>query len=307
MAAALTERVETLLHRLQGWLCSGLEGLEKEGIVFAADAWERPGGWGQTRTLERGGVFERAAVNFSSITGAALPTAATDRHPQLVGRAFVALGVSLILHPINPYVPCTHMNLRFLSVGAVDENPFWWFGGGYDLTPCYGFEEDCRHWHRVARDCCDAFDTSYYPKFKAACDAYFHIRHRDEPRGIGGLFFDDLNTPDFEHCLAFVAALGKSFLSAYVPIAERRLGMAYGDRQREFQLYRRGRYAEFNLVQDRGTRFGLESGGRTESILVSLPPTVSWRYDYQPEPGSEEARLYSDFLCARDWLAGGRE
>jgi coproporphyrinogen III oxidase len=274
-----------------------------EGRPFLRDAWQRvEGGGGITRVLEAGGVFERAGVNFSHVHGARLPHAASASRPSLAGCAFEAMGVSLVLHPRNPYVPTVHMNVRFLAADAAGAAPVWWFGGGMDLTPYYGFAEDAVHFHRVCRDALAPFGADAYPKYKKWCDEYFYLHHRGEPRGIGGIFFDDLNEPAFDPCFALVRSVGEHFLPAYLPILERRRGEPYGERERAFQAYRRGRYVEFNLVYDRGTLFGLQSGGRVESILMSLPPQVAWRYDWRPEPGSAEAKLYSDFLIRRDWV-----
>ncbi|MEE9559870.1 MAG: oxygen-dependent coproporphyrinogen oxidase, partial [Acidiferrobacterales bacterium] len=261
------------------------------------------GGGGRTRVLTQGTLFEQAGVNFSYVHGQRLPPSATAQRPELAGCAFRALGVSLVIHPFNPYVPTSHCNVRFFVADKPQAAAIWWFGGGFDLTPCYGFEEDVMHWHRSARAACDGFDQRYYARFKQWCDEYFLIKHRGEPRGVGGLFFDDLNENGFEHCFGFMKSVGDHFLPAYLPIVERRKDLPYGEREREFQLYRRGRYVEFNLVYDRGTLFGLQSGGRTESILMSLPPRVAWRYNWQPEPGSPEAKLYADFLKPKDWLA----
>ena len=296
------EAVREYLTGLQDRICAAFE--EADGVArFREDRWERPeGGGGRTRVLEEGGVFERAGVNFSDVRGAALPPAASARRPELAGRAFRAMGVSVVVHPRNPYVPTSHANVRFFLAEAEGEAPVWWFGGGFDLTPCYGFEEDCVHWHTVAREACAPFGEDVYPRFKRWCDEYFFLRHRGEPRGVGGLFFDDLNEWGFERCFAFLRSVGDHYLRAYLPIVERRRRLSYGEREREFQLYRRGRYVEFNLVYDRGTLFGLQSGGRAESILVSMPPRVAWRYDWHPEPGSPEARLYEVFLKPRDWI-----
>jgi len=284
--------VHEYFRGLQAGIVSGLEALD--GARFRADAWTRAeGGGGESRVLEAGGVFERAGVNFSRVQGASLPPSATAARPQLAGQAYEAMGVSLVLHPRNPYVPTVHMNVRCFAAGDL-----WWFGGGMDLTPYYGFEEDARHFHAT---CKAAVGDALHPKFKRWCDEYFYLKHRQEPRGVGGIFFDDLNEPDFETCFALVRAVGERFLTAYGPIVERRRMAPYGEREREFQAYRRGRYVEFNLVYDRGTLFGLQSGGRTEAILMSLPPRVAWRYDWKPEPGSPEARLYTDFLRPRDW------
>ena len=295
------QAVKNYLLRLQDNICSGLGGLD--GGTFTEDSWEREqGGGGRSRVLEEGSVFEKAGVNFSHVHGDRLPGSATAARPELAGRSFEALGVSLVIHPRNPYVPTSHANVRFFMAEKPGEPPVWWFGGGYDLTPYYGFEEDCIHWHGVARDTCRPFGDDVYPRYKKWCDDYFFLKHRNEPRGIGGLFFDDLNQWGFDQSFAFMRAVGDSYLKAYLPIVEKRLDIPYGERERDFQLYRRGRYVEFNLVYDRGTLFGLQSGGRTESILMSLPPLVKWRYDWRPEPGSAEAALYEVFLQPRDWV-----
>ena len=268
-----------------------------DGTAFRTDRWSRPeGGGGASCILEEGGVFERAGVNLSRVQGTTLPPAASAARPQLAGRPWEAMGVSLVLHPRNPYCPTVHMNVRFFAAGEA-----WWFGGGMDLTPYYGFEEDARHFHATCRRALDAHGPGYYPRFKRWCDEYFFLRHRGEPRGIGGIFFDDLVEGGFVSSFALVRSVGDAFLQAYLPILERRRALPYGERERDFQAYRRGRYVEFNLVYDRGTLFGLQSGGRTESILVSLPPRVAWRYDWRPMPGSEEERLYRDFLRPREW------
>ncbi|MEQ8230395.1 MAG: oxygen-dependent coproporphyrinogen oxidase, partial [Gammaproteobacteria bacterium] len=252
--------------------------------------------------LADGAVFEQAGVNYSLVAGTSLPPAATARRPELAGRRFRAMGVSLVVHPGNPYVPTSHANVRLFVAEKDGEAPVWWFGGGFDLTPYYGFEEDAVAWHRRAREACTPFGDDVYPRFKQWCDEYFYLRHRDEHRGIGGLFFDDLNEWPFARCFDFIRAVGSAYIEAYAPIVERRRDTAFGERERDFQLYRRGRYVEFNLVYDRGTIFGLQSGGRTESILMSLPPNVRWRYAWAPSPGSPEARLYTDFIRPRDWL-----
>ena len=271
--------------------------------VFRTDDWQREqGGGGRSRVLNNGRVFEQTGVNFSHVRGDALPVSATAHRPELSGRRFQAVGLSLVVHPQNPYVPTSHANLRFFIAEDKNKPPLWWFGGGYDLTPYYGFSEDCAHWHQTAKNACLPFGEQVYPEFKKWCDKYFYIRHRNEHRGIGGLFFDDLNEWDFNTCLRFLESVGDSWLPAYLPIVEKRRHTPFGERERDFQLYRRGRYVEFNLVYDRGTLFGLQTGGRTESILMSLPPLVKWRYNWQPEPGSAEAKLYSDFLQPRDWL-----
>ena len=288
--------------QLQDRICAGIAKVDgKEN--FQEDTWERDGGGGGcSRVLAEGGVFEQAGINFSHVFGETLPASATAQRPELAGRRFQALGVSLVMHPRNPYVPSTHLNVRFFIAEQDGKEPVWWFGGGFDLTPYYGFEEDARHWHKTARDICIEFGDDVYPRFKQWCDKYFYLKHRHEPRGIGGLFFDDLNEWGFEKCFKFTRSVGDHFLSAYLPIVNRRKDTSFGDRERGFQRYRRGRYVEFNLVYDRGTLFGLQSGGRTESILMSLPPQVNWRYNWQPQPGSPEAELYEVFLKPRDWL-----
>lgn len=303
MAHANIDAVEDYLLDLQDRICAALE--QEDGAArFREDRWDRAGGGGgRTRVLTDGGVFEQAGVNFSHVHGSGLPPSATAQRPELAGRSFQALGVSLVIHPRNPYVPTSHCNVRFFQAEKAGEAPIWWFGGGFDLTPYYGFVDDCAHWHREAKRACDPFGADYYARFKKWCDEYFYLKHRQEPRGIGGLFFDDLNERGFEHCFGFQRNVGDHYLRAYLPIVQRRKNIPYGEREREFQLYRRGRYVEFNLVYDRGTLFGLQSGGRTESILMSLPPLVRWRYDYRPEPGSAEARLYDEFLKHKDWLA----
>ena len=301
------EAVKEYLLTLQDHLSQNINNLDGEQSCVE-DKWERSeGGGGRTRILTNGAVFEQAGVNFSHVYGEQLPTAATTQRPELAGRSFEAMGVSLVIHPRNPYVPTTHMNVRFFIAHKENAKPVWWFGGGFDLTPYYGFLEDAVHWHNIARQACENFGSDLYPKYKKWCDEYFYLKHRAETRGIGGLFFDDLNTPDFDHCFDFTRSVGDHFLPAYQPIVEKRSKMAYAEQQRDFQLYRRGRYVEFNLVYDRGTLFGLQSGGRTESILMSLPPQVSWRYDWQPEKGTDEAKLYSDFLQPRDWLNSDKE
>ena len=296
------DSVRSYLRDLQDRICRALE--QEDGVGrFIDDPWRRTeGGGGLTRVLVEGRVFEQAGVNFSEVHGARLPPAASAQRPDLAGRGFRALGVSLVMHPRNPYVPTSHANVRFISAEAEGSDPIWWFGGGFDLTPYYGFEEDARHWHRTAQAACAPFGAEVYPRFKRWCDEYFYLRHRAEPRGIGGLFFDDLNAWGFEQCFAFARSVGDHYLAAYLPIVERREDHPYGERERDFQLYRRGRYVEFNLVYDRGTLFGLQSGGRTESILMSLPPLVKWRYDWKPEPGSAEADLYENFLRPREWV-----
>ena len=275
-----------------------------DGQPFRADTWQRPeGGGGVSRVIEEGGVFERGGVNFSHVTGKTLPPSATAARPELAGRAWDALGVSLVLHPRNPYAPTAHMNVRFFIAHAAGAAaPVWWFGGGMDLTPYYGYADDAIHFHGTCRDALAPFGADVYPRYKKWCDDYFFLKHRAEPRGIGGIFFDDLNTPDFATCFKLQQSVGDHFLDAYVPLLERRKAVAYGERERDWQAYRRGRYVEFNLVWDRGTLFGLQSGGRTESILMSLPPVVKWRYDWHPAPGSTEAALLSEFLIGKNWL-----
>lgn len=293
--------VRQFFNGLQEAIVAGLGALESE--PFRRDEWSRPGGGGGvTRLLEGGRVFERGGVNYSHVHGSGLPPSATVTRPELAGRSFEATGVSLVLHPHNPYVPTVHMNVRFFLATKPGEEPVWWFGGGMDLTPYYGFEEDARHFHGCCRDALAPFGADYHSRFKRWCDEYFFLKHRGEPRGIGGIFFDDLNEPDFVACFALARSVGERFLPAYVPIALRRKDHPYGEREREFQLYRRGRYVEFNLVYDRGTLFGLQSGGRAESILMSMPPRASWRYDWRPQAGSPEEALYREFLVARDWL-----
>jgi len=295
--------VKHYLLGLQDRICRALENEEGEQ-KFREDAWERPeGGGGRSRVLSDGKVFEQAGVNFSQVSGTQLPPSATAHRPELAGRAWQALGVSLVIHPRNPYVPTSHMNVRFFIAEKDGADPVWWFGGGFDLTPYYGFEDDCRHWHRTAKAACDPFGADYYTRFKKWCDEYFFLKHRNETRGVGGLFFDDLHEQGFAHCFGFLQSIGDHYIAAYQPIVQNRKDTPYGERERDFQLYRRGRYVEFNLVYDRGTLFGLQSGGRTESILMSLPPLVKWRYNWKPEPGTPEARLYDEYLKPRDWLA----
>ncbi len=274
-----------------------------DGGNFLRDEWQRPqGGGGVTRLIEGGALFERGGVGYSHVFGDNLPPSASAARPELAGRSFQAMGVSLVLHPRNPHVPTVHLNVRCFVAEKAGAAPVWWFGGGMDLTPYYGFEEDAIHFHRICRDALAPFGKEHHPRFKQWCDRYFFLKHRNEPRGIGGIFFDDLAEPDFETAFALMCSVGDHFLPAYVPIVERRRELPYGERERDFQAYRRGRYVEFNLVHDRGTLFGLQSGGRTESILMSLPPVVHWRYDWQPQPDTPEARLYTDFLVAKDWI-----
>jgi coproporphyrinogen III oxidase len=293
--------VERFLLDLQDRTCAALE--TADGAArFAEDAWRRPeGGGGRTRVLKNGAVFEQGGVNFSHVQGERLPPSASAHRPELAGRAWVALGVSLVIHPRNPYLPTAHMNVRYFEARAEGAAPVWWFGGGFDLTPYYPFDEDIVHWHRVARDLCAPFGAEVYPQYKRWCDDYFFLKHRAETRGVGGLFFDDLNGWGFARAFAFQQAVGNGFLDAYLPIVEKRKSTPFAEREREFQLYRRGRYVEFNLVYDRGTLFGLQSGGRTESILMSLPPRVRFEYGYAPEPGSAEAKL-AEYLRPRDWI-----
>lgn len=298
------EQVKAYLLDLQDRICDGLS--EIDGHQFVEDDWQRDseklGGGGRTRVLAEGGYIEKGGVNFSHVTGPSLPPSATQNRPEMEGRSYTAMGVSLVIHPRNPYVPTSHANVRFFIAEKAGEDPVWWFGGGYDLTPYYGFEEDCRDWHQVANQACEPFGEDSYPRYKKWCDDYFYLKHRDETRGVGGLFFDDLCEPGFEQSFAFTRAVGDSYLQAYAPIFKRRMNTQYGERERAFQAYRRGRYVEFNLVYDRGTIFGLQSGGRTESILMSLPPKVEWHYGWQPESGSAEEKLYTGFLKPRDWL-----
>ena len=295
-------QVKNYLLDLQNRICDSLE--QQDGTAtFREDTWDRAeGGGGRTRVLQNGAVFEQAGVGFSHVFGNNLPPAATTQRPELAGRNFQAVGVSLVIHPLNPYVPTSHANVRFFIAEKEGEEPVWWFGGGFDLTPYYGFAEDAKHWHQTAKHACDAIDKSLYPKFKKWCDEYFYLKHRNEARGIGGLFFDDYNEGGFEKSFSLLKSIGDHYLKAYLPIVEKRKDHEYSERERNFQLYRRGRYVEFNLVYDRGTLFGLQSGGRTESILMSLPPNVRWQYDWQPEPGSEEEKLYTDFLPVREWI-----
>ncbi len=296
-------QVKAFLLSLQDQICQQLAAADGRA-QFKQDQWVREeGGGGQSRVLTGGALFEQAGVNFSHVSGETLPASATAHRPELAGRSFQAMGVSLVIHPLSPYIPTSHANVRFFIAEKPGEDPVWWFGGGFDLTPYYGFEEDARHWHQTAADLCQPFGEDVYPKYKKWCDDYFYIKHRNEARGIGGLFFDDLNSPDFGQCFAFMQAVGNGFTDAYLPIVERRKALTWGEREREFQLYRRGRYVEFNLVWDRGTLFGLQTGGRTESILMSMPPLVRWEYGFDPAPDSPEAALYRDFLPVRDWLA----
>lgn len=307
MSDANLDAVRSWLLDLQDRICAGLEAEDGSGR-FRRDELDRPGsGLSRPRVLEDAAVIEKAAVNFSHTRGEKLPAAATERRPELAGSEYEAVSVSLIVHPRNPYAPTSHANFRYFTAGsgAARGERTWWFGGGFDLTPSYGFEADAVDWHRCARDACAPFGDDLYPLFKRQCDEYFHLPHRGEPRGIGGLFYDDFSRWDFARCFAFQRSVGEAYLAAYRPILARRKHTPYGEREREFQLYRRGRYAEFNLVYDRGTRFGLQAGARVESVLASLPPRVCWRYDWHPEPGTPEARLGEFFLQPRDWLAPG--
>jgi coproporphyrinogen III oxidase len=306
MSAVDTAAVREYLLGLQQRVVLSLEA--EDGQPFLTDAWQRPAGGalegdGVTRLIEEGGLFERGGCNFSHVVGKAMPPSATAHRPELAGAPFEALGVSLVLHPRNPYVPTVHMNVRCFVARPAAREPVFWFGGGMDLTPYYGFDEDARHFHRSCREALQPFGDSLYPRFKRWCDEYFFLKHRNEPRGIGGVFFDDFAEPGFDGSFAMTRAVGDAFLPAYLPIVQRRKASAFGERERDFQAYRRGRYVEFNLVFDRGTLFGLQSGGRTESILMSMPPLVKWRYSWQPEPGTPEARLYEVFLQPRDWAS----
>lgn len=294
--------VSNYLQSLQDRIVSELEHIDGK-TTFREDTWAHEGGGGgRSRVLKNGGVFEQAGVNFSHVFGSRLPPSATKSRPDLEGQGFQAVGVSLVLHPHNPYVPTTHANFRFFIAAPGDRKPVWWFGGGYDLTPYYPFPEDVVEWHTVAKAACDPFGDDCYSRYKKWCDDYFYLKHRDETRGVGGLFFDDVNEHGFDQSFAFVQSIGDRFLGGYKPIVKKRMAHPYGERQRDFQLYRRGRYVEFNLLYDRGTLFGLQSGGRTESILMSLPPRVRWAYNWRPEPDSAEEVLYRDYLKPRDWL-----
>jgi coproporphyrinogen III oxidase len=295
------EAVKNYLLGLQDSICDALS--KEDGQPFKEDSWDRPGGGGgRSRVIEEGNIIEKGGVNFSHVFGDGLPPSATAARAELAGRSYQAMGVSLVIHPRNPYIPTSHANVRFFIAEKEGEEPVWWFGGGFDLTPYYGFEEDVIHWHQVSKKACSPFGEDAYPKYKQWCDDYFFLKHRDEPRGVGGLFFDDLNEQGFEHSFAFMQSVGNHYIDAYLPIIQKRKDHHYGERERDFQCYRRGRYVEFNLVFDRGTIFGLQSGGRTESILMSLPPLVKWRYDWSPEADSKEAELYDVFLKPRDWL-----
>ena len=295
------DQVKTYLHSLQNDICAQLT--QEDGQAFIEDSWEHAnGGGGCTRVLENGAVIEKGGVNFSHVKGDKLPAAASAKRPEIAGKPFEAMGVSLVIHPRNPYAPTSHANVRLFVADPSSPDPVWWFGGGFDLTPYYGDEDDCRAWHQTAKTALDKHHPAYYPKFKAWCDEYFFLPHRNETRGVGGLFFDDFNEGSFADAFALMQSVGNAYIEAYRPILHRQKDRPYGDTERAFQAYRRGRYVEFNLIYDRGTIFGLQSKGRTESILMSLPPQVEWRYDWQPEAGSAEARLYTDFLPPRGWI-----
>ncbi len=301
-------QVHDFLVGLQQRIVDGIQSQEPDA-QFVSDTWKRPeGGGGDSRVISGGSVIEKGGVAFSHIRGHKLPPSASDRRPELAGRGYEAMGVSVVIHPRNPFAPTAHANVRlFYSepvAGDKDGKPVWWFGGGFDMTPYYGFDEDAQHFHRTARDACAILGDDAYPRYKKECDEYFYLKHRDEPRGIGGIFFDDLDAPNFDTCFGFQQAVGNAFIDGFVPILARRKDTPYEQRHRDFQLYRRGRYVEFNLVFDRGTLFGLQSNGRTESILMSLPPVVHWEYGYTPEPGTDEARLYEHFLKPQDWAGG---
>jgi len=306
MSAIDIAAVVAFMQQLQDRICRDLEQADGQA-QFSEDRWQKAsGGGGRSRVMVEGGVFEKGGVNFSHVQGDNMPGSATAHRPQLAGRSYQAVGVSLVMHPHNPYVPTSHANVRFFVAEKEGEAPIWWFGGGFDLTPCYGFVEDCRHWHQTSKAICDRFGPDRYAEYKAWCDRYFYLKHRDETRGVGGIFFDDLSEPGFDACFEFVQAVGQGYLEAYLPIVKRRQDTPYGEREKQFQNYRRGRYVEFNLVYDRGTLFGLQSGGRTESILMSMPPVARWVYDWQAQPGSAEERLSRDYLGARDWLGQPR-
>lgn len=294
--------VKQYLLELQNNISQCIES-EDSHAKFTEEAWQHhEGGGGLTRVLAGGDVIEKAGVNFSHVHGFKLPPAATEKRPELAHALFEAMGVSVVIHPVNPYVPTSHFNVRFLRADLKDREPVWWFGGGFDLTPYYGFAEDCQHWHRMAKAACDPFGAEVYPKYKKWADDYFYLKHRQEPRGIGGIFYDDLNQWGFDPCFAFMRSVGEHYIRAYQPIVAKRKHTPYGELERKFQLYRRGRYVEFNLLYDRGTLFGLQSNGRTESILMSLPPVVEWHFNFKPETGTKEAELYSEYLRSRDWV-----
>lgn len=293
--------IKDYLLNLQDHICQKLSSID--GKPFITDEWQRElGGGGRSRVLEDGHVLERGGVNFSHVYGQNMPASATAHRPELAGRSFQALGVSLVIHPRNPYAPTSHANVRFFIAEKEGQAPIWWFGGGFDLTPYYGFVEDCQEWHQIAKQACDPFGADVYPRYKKWCDEYFYLKHRQEARGIGGLFFDDLNEWDFDTCFSFMRSIGDHYIQAYAPILERRKETPYSETERNFQLYRRGRYVEFNLVYDRGTLFGLQTQGRTESILMSMPPVAHWQYNWQPAPGSKESELYTKFLPIKDWI-----
>ena len=300
----MIEQVEKYLLNLQNDICEEFGGLDTKSS-FDKDVWEREDGRGSgiTRVITNGSLFEKGGVNFSIISGDKMPKSATELRPELAGRKFTALGISLVLHPENPFIPTTHANVRFFIAENEEEEPLWWFGGGFDLTPYYGFEEDAIHWHKIANKACEPFGEKVYEKYNKWCDDYFYLSHRDEQRGIGGLFFDDLNEGGFDSCFEFMKSIGNHFVEAYKPIVLKRQETPYNEKQKDFQLYRRGRYVEFNLVQDRGTLFGLQSGGRTESILMSLPPKVKWIYQFNISPNSEEEKLTNYYLKPRDWIS----
>ncbi len=299
----MIEQVQNYLLNLQESICNEVESLDGLAI-FQKDSWTKQDnrGNGITRVVSNGKVFEKGGVNFSVVRGNSLPVSATALRPELKGSKYTAMGVSLVLHPLNPYVPTSHANVRFFVAEKSGQKPVWWFGGGFDLTPFYGFEEDVIHWHKNARKACKPFGKDFYRKYKNWCDEYFYLQHRDEPRGVGGIFFDDFNDGEFDECFAFMKSVGDHYTEAYLPIVEKRKDTQYGERERNFQLHRRGRYVEFNLIYDRGTVFGLQSGGRTESILMSLPPEVKWSYDYKIEKGSKEEKLYTDYLQIKEWI-----
>jgi len=300
----MIEQVKKYLLNLQNDICEEFGELDSKSN-FDKDIWKREDGRGNgiTRVISNGNVFEKGGVNYSIISGDKMPISATALRPELEGRNYTALGLSLVLHPDNPFIPTAHANVRFFIAEEEEKKPIWWFGGGFDLTPYYGFEEDAVHWHRVAKNACKPFGDEIYPKYKKWCDDYFYLSHRNEQRGVGGLFFDDLNEGGFDACFEFMKSVGNHFSKAYAPIVQKRIGTSFTEKQKEFQLYRRGRYVEFNLIQDRGTLFGLQSGGRTESILMSLPPMVKWSYKHTIEPSSEEEKLTKYFLKPRDWIS----
>ncbi len=299
----MIEQVQNYLLNLQETICSEVELLD-DFASFHKDSWTKQNdrGSGITRVISNGKAFEKGGINFSVIRGDSLPVSATALRPELEASKYTAMGVSLVLHPLNPYVPTSHANVRFFIAEKSGQKPVWWFGGGFDLTPFYGFEEDAVHWHKTAKKACQPLGEDVYRKYKKWCDEYFYLQHRNEPRGVGGIFFDDLNDDDFDRCFAFMKSVGDHYTEAYLPIVDRRKDTQYGERERNFQLHRRGRYVEFNLIYDRGTVFGLQSGGRTESIMMSLPPEVKWSYDFNIEKGSDEEKLYTDYLQAREWI-----